>query len=30
MTKKTLNNIFFLAGVACVVVMLLTFDISFK
>ena len=29
MTKKTLNNIFFVLGVVCVVVMLFTFDISF-
>lgn len=29
LTKKTLNNIFFLCGVAAVVVMMLTFDVSF-
>lgn len=29
MTKKTLNNLFFIAGVLCVIVMLFTFDISF-
>lgn len=30
MTKKTLNNIFFILGVASVIVMLFTFDVSFE
>ena len=29
MTKKSLNNLFFIIGVVAVVVMLLTFDVSF-
>lgn len=30
LTKKTLNNIFFCCGIAAVVVMMLTFDVSFS